>query len=425
MMSIPMVDGSQLLPEQFLTIEAPEVWISRKPQRGDHIRVSRLNGLYYHHGIYITDNEVIHFTGDDDDSVLDWSKAHVIRTDLGKFLDGGTVEVKEYNEDELADLYPVEGIVNYARACLGDAGYHLIFNNCEHFANVCTLGRFRSRQVEDVLGGNNMGIFGSIWDRVKEIFSSSSSSSGGSRSTSNYNYEPDKVRVAEIERNLKLEMADKEQERIELMRDAQLELLKAQGLTQIAIDEARAKNMKAFAEQLVVLQEKMLEVAKNRIVIIEEGSLPMIREIEAFYEEVGARIQANGEEYTTKKLPQLLQLLQQYDKDSLEYEIFATQIKDDRERQNQFIMTQLQKIQERQELVTKNFLETKDKIIEQTGRITQTVAEEYLKKRAASLLPDDQNASLPEAAQKKSVSESLLEGQKKELLAEGRKKNNP
>lgn len=422
-MSIPVVADPQVLPEQFLTIEAPEVWVSQKPQRGDHIRVSRLNGLYYHHGIYVTDDEVIHFTGDDDDSVLDWSKAHVIRTDLAKFLDGGTAEVKVYNEDELADLYPVEGIVNYARACLGDDGYHLIFNNCEHFANVCTLGRFRSRQVEEVLGGNNMSIFGSIWDSVKSIFSSSSS--GGSRSTSNYNYEPDKVRVAEIERNLKLEMADKERERIELMRDAQLELLKAQGMTQMAIDEARTKNMKAFAEQLAALQEKMLEVAKNRIVIIEEGSLPMIREIEAFYEEVGNRIQAKGDEYTTKKLPQLLHLLQQYEKDSPEYEIFASQIKDDRERQNQFIMTQLQKIQERQELVTKNFLETKDKIIEQTGRITQTIAEEYLKKKAASLLPDYQSTAMPELAHKKAGAKTLLKGQKKELLSEGQKRKNP
>lgn len=422
-MSIPVVADPQVLPEQFLTIEAPEVWVSQKPKRGDHIRVSRLNGLYYHHGIYVTDDEVIHFTGDDDDSVLDWSKAHVIRTDLAKFLDGGTAEVKVYNEDELADLYPVEGIVNYARACLGDDGYHLIFNNCEHFANVCTLGRFRSRQVEDVLGGNNMSIFGSIWDSVKSIFSSSSS--GGSRSTSNYNYEPDKVRVAEIERNLKLEMADKERERIELMRDAQLELLKAQGMTQMAIDEARTKNMKAFAEQLAALQEKMLEVAKNRIVIIEEGSLPMIREIEAFYEEVGNRIQAKGDEYTTKKLPQLLHLLQQYEKDSPEYEIFASQIKDDRERQNQFIMTQLQKIQERQELVTKNFLETKDKIIEQTGRITQTIAEEYLKKKAASLLPDYQSTAMPELAHKKAGAKTLLKGQKKELLSEGQKRKNP
>src|SRR5699024_6789989 len=111
-------------------------------------RVSR--GLYFHHGVYVTDSEVIHFTGTDSDSVLDWSQNTVIQTSLDDFLRGGTLEVKEYTEEELADVYPVEHIIQYARGCLGDQGYHLIINNCEHFANMCTLGKFKSRQVERV-----------------------------------------------------------------------------------------------------------------------------------------------------------------------------------------------------------------------------------------------------------------------------------
>ena len=186
--------------------EEPEIWIKKKPSKGDHIRVCR--GLYSHHGIYISDNEVIHFTGREDDSILDWSKPEVISSDLEYFLKGDTLEVKEYTEDELQDLYPVDCIVEYARACLGDKGYNLIFNNCEHFANTCTLGRFRSKQVEAVFsslfdrepvvyGGINMGLF----DIIGNIFGRKSS--GGSRTNSNtnttYNYEPDKVKVAQIE----------------------------------------------------------------------------------------------------------------------------------------------------------------------------------------------------------------------------------
>lgn len=91
---------------------------------------------------------------------MDWSKCEVIKTDLDEFLRGGTLEVKEYTEEELDDLYPVEHIVHYARGCLGDAGYNLVINNCEHFANMCTLGRFRSKQVERVfniiLGGGSL-----------------------------------------------------------------------------------------------------------------------------------------------------------------------------------------------------------------------------------------------------------------------------
>ena len=381
-------------PYDYIDLELPEIWTFKNPQRGDHIRVCRMNGLYYHHGIFIADNEVIHFTGDDDDSVLDWSKARVIKTDLQNFLRGGEVEVKEYNDAEIDDLYPVEGIVNYARACLGDGNYNLVFNNCEHFANACTLGKYRSRQVEDFFGGKDMG----LWDSIKNFFGGGSSSKN--RSTSNYNYEPDKVRVAEIERDTKLRLADKETERIELMRDAQLEFIKAQTLSQMAIDKARAEGMTATANQLAALQERMLDIAAKRIAIIEKGSLPIVREIENFYDEVGKKISANNDEYNTKKLPQLLSILEQYKEGSPAHKIYSAQIMADMERQGKFIDQQMARISERQNLVLQSFLSSKEKIINQTGQITQGIAERLLPQgQAASLkaLPKMDVKQLPSA----------------------------
>lgn len=82
-----------------------ESWIQRKPEMGDHIRVMRLGGLYAHHGVYVSDEEVIHFTGKEDDGILDWSKPEVITSDLEHFLKGGTLEIKEYSDEEFQDLY--------------------------------------------------------------------------------------------------------------------------------------------------------------------------------------------------------------------------------------------------------------------------------------------------------------------------------
>ena len=49
-------------PTDFLIdIEPSEVWAFKNPKRGDHIRVCRMNGVYYHHGVYVSDAEVIHF----------------------------------------------------------------------------------------------------------------------------------------------------------------------------------------------------------------------------------------------------------------------------------------------------------------------------------------------------------------------------
>lgn len=231
-------------------VDVKEIWVRKIPKMGDHIRIQRMGGLYAHHGIYVSDDEVIHFTGEDDDCVLDWSKCEVIKTSLDRFLEDGILEVKEYTEDELQDLYPPDHIVAYARACIGDKGYHLVFNNCEHFANVCTLGRFRSQQVERVLLGKrpneeeekDMGLFGKIGDFFGSLFGGKKSSGGGSRSTTtttnSYTYEPDKEKVAQIEADVKLQLADKEAERIEIMKRARLEILEYETKSRIALEQA-------------------------------------------------------------------------------------------------------------------------------------------------------------------------------------------
>ena len=237
-----------------------ESWIQRKPTMGDHIRVNRIGGLYAHHGIYVSEEEVIHFTGKEDDSILDWSKPEVISSDLEYFLKGGILEIKEYSDEEFQDLYAPEQIVTYARACLGDKGYHLAFNNCEHFANVCTLGRFRSNQVERVLLGKlpneqedkNMGLWGKIGGAIKNLFGGGSS--GGSRSTTTY--EPDKVKIAEIEADTKIRLAHMETDRIEIMKQARLDILQFETESQIALEQAKAQGLTVMAQTILTLQEK-------------------------------------------------------------------------------------------------------------------------------------------------------------------------
>ena len=237
-----------------------------------------------------------------------------------------------------------------------------------------------------------------LWGSIKNFFGFGSSSGNRSTSSRNYNYEPDKVRIAELERDTKLKLADKEAERIELMREAQLELIQAQTISQAAIEKARADGLTAMVKQLVALQEKMLDVAQKRIAIIEEGSLPIVREIENFYNEVAEKISAANDEYNTKKLPQLLKILSQYEKGSPEHEIFFAQINDDRSRQGKFIERQMELVSERQNLVLKSFLSSKEKIIEQTGRLAQNIVAGYLPQgQALQALPNPQIKQLPPA----------------------------
>lgn len=366
-------------PIEVIDIEPSEEWQYIKPKRGDHIRVQR-SGIYSHHGVYISDDEVIHFTGADDDSVLDWSRCEVIRTGLAQFLRGGKAEVKLYTEDELDDLYPVEHIVNYARACLGDKGYNLAFNNCEHFANVCTLGRFRSRQVERVLSGRlpleedkGMGLFGTIGGFFKGLFGGKSG--GGSRSTSSTAYEPDKVKVAEIEADTKIRLAGMENDRIELMKQARLDILQYETESRIALEHAKAQGLTVMAQTIVAMQEKLNEVAEKRLLIIENGSLQVIKEIENFYDELGAKIQEDDDKYNTEKLPELLSILEKYETGTPAHSLYMKRIEDDMALQAKHYTMQLDAIQNRQAQIINGFLASKERIIEQTGQITAGMLE--------------------------------------------------
>lgn len=338
-----------------------EIWEKKEPTKGDHIRVSR--GVYTHHGIYVSDIEVIHFTGEDGDSVFDVENNAVVATDINRFLKDGLLEVKVYNEIEIDDLYPVEGIVSYARACIGDKGYDLIFNNCEHFANICTLGRFRSRQVEKVLGGKGMA----WWNP----FSWFKSSSGSSRSTSSTTYEPDKVKVAEIEREIKLRLVDKENERIELMKNAKLDILEYQTRAKLAEEEAKLQGFQRAAEAVVKLQEQLNEVMNKRLIIIESGAMSLVKDMEAFYSQVNKDLDKENQIYSEEKLPKLLEQLKKYQEGTPEHTLYQKQIDYDIERQKNFVIAQYNQIIVRQNTVLDSMMRGKERLLNNAEGITE------------------------------------------------------
>lgn len=124
------------------------MWEFKNPVRGDQIRVNR--GLYYHHGIYASEDKVYHFAAPSG-SEISPENARVICTSLNDFLKGGNVEVRDYTEEELARKRKPDEIVAYAESHLGEAGYDLVNNNCEHFSNRCAFGVSDSTQVKEVL----------------------------------------------------------------------------------------------------------------------------------------------------------------------------------------------------------------------------------------------------------------------------------
>lgn len=122
---------------------------------GDHIYVWR-SVNYAHHGIFIGDNEVIHFTGPCKERKRE---ARVHRDSLDEFLQGGTLKRYEYDCSIVGVAAKLSGtccvlkrddpsdIVQRAKDFHEKQDYTETFgeydalrNNCEMFALTCCLG---------------------------------------------------------------------------------------------------------------------------------------------------------------------------------------------------------------------------------------------------------------------------------------------
>ena len=124
-------------------------WQKTPPTAGSMIRVE--SGSIHHYGVYVSDREVIQFglapilrPGQKDSDVT------VLSTDLVAFLNGGACETAVFTPEETATHPTPEKAVSTARSRMGEGGYHILYNNCEHFANECVTGKHYSAQVDGV-----------------------------------------------------------------------------------------------------------------------------------------------------------------------------------------------------------------------------------------------------------------------------------
>lgn len=144
---------------------------------GDHIYAPRYGGIYAHHGIYVGDEMVIHYTENAENKTGsffssvssvsshsshrcpkcgDQSKASgVISSCLDCFLSGCELYLFEYGVSRFTNLLnpggtctcaqsdPADRVVDRAKSLLknGFGAYNLFFKNCENFAFFCKTGR--------------------------------------------------------------------------------------------------------------------------------------------------------------------------------------------------------------------------------------------------------------------------------------------
>ena len=122
-------------------------WLEKTPERGDMIRVKM--AFYHHYGIFVSPERVIQF-GLPEDVTRPAEEVRVLVTDVYRFLNGGSIEVGCPDRLERRQMRSADEIVAAAESRIGEDGYNILENNCEHFVNECAFGQKTSSMVEDV-----------------------------------------------------------------------------------------------------------------------------------------------------------------------------------------------------------------------------------------------------------------------------------
>ena len=104
---------------------------------GDHLVVQF--GWYRHHGIDVGEGKVVHFGR----GLHDLENAQIEVVPIQDFAQG-----KDVLPGKSEASFPPEAIRERALSRLGESGYNLETNNCEHFANWCRNGVMSSPQSD-------------------------------------------------------------------------------------------------------------------------------------------------------------------------------------------------------------------------------------------------------------------------------------
>lgn len=116
-------------------------WTQNTPSYGDMIRVKVK--FYYHYGIFADEDTVIQF-GLPDNGNTPPDEIEVLTTDIKAFSCGEFVETAKLDFSEKKRRYSPNKTVSLAMSRLGERGYNILNNNCEHFANECMFGESKS-----------------------------------------------------------------------------------------------------------------------------------------------------------------------------------------------------------------------------------------------------------------------------------------
>ena len=207
-----------------------------------------------------------------------------------------------------------------------------------------------------------MSFFGGIFNTISSIFSfgsnSSRSENHSSSSTTQTVYEPDKVRVAELEN-----------QRSEMLVEAQKDIIELNARMQAAVIEANVRGFEYSANILKSLMADMNILAQHRLQLLENGHFEIVKQIECLYLDLEREIKKDNEAFQLEKLPQMFDVLSKFPEGSAAHKMYLGSIDQQIQLNISFVAEKFKGLTQRQHTLINASTETKKLVLEQSGQL--------------------------------------------------------
>lgn len=164
-------------------------------------------------------------------------------------------------------------------------------------------------------------------------------------------------------------MAELENEKVQLVKAAQLEIIEANAKVEAVMLEAKFRGFQAIADSLIRMQAELDQLANSRLEFIGRNSLEQVKGIEAFYGELAKTINED-DEFFMVKLPQLLDVANRFPESSDSKKIYMDAIALEIKRSIDFKTEQLSNLGIRQKAVVDANLQSKLKMNEHVNTLS-------------------------------------------------------
>jgi len=238
--------------------------------------------------------------------------------------------------------------------------------------------------------------FGGIVNAISSIFSFSGSSSNSrsenhhSSSTTQTVYEPDKVRVAELEN-----------QRSEMLVEAQKDIIELNARMQAAVIEANVRGFEYSANILKSLMADMNILAQQRLQLLENGHFEIVKQIECLYLDLEREIKKDNESFQLEKLPQMFEVLSRFEVESTPYKMYSGSIDQQIQLNISFVAEKFKGLTQRQHTLIESSIDAKKLVLEQSGQLVadrmKFLEKQIENKEALHLNAPEKHKSLPSA----------------------------